>query len=123
MARPLDAVRLPRLVATDLDGTSGPHGTARVGVHPQVLGALEDPGVPLVLVTGRPLRWTEEVFEHVGAYGLAVVSNGASSGTSTSTAWRERPSSVEAGLAVVAAIRGRSPRVFVRASRPLDGTA
>jgi HAD superfamily hydrolase (TIGR01484 family) len=28
-------------------------------------------------VTGRPLRWAEEVFDHVGAHGLAVVSNGA----------------------------------------------
>jgi HAD superfamily hydrolase (TIGR01484 family) len=30
-----------------------------------------------VFVTGRPLRWAEEVFEHVGGHGLAVVSNGA----------------------------------------------
>ena len=34
-------------------------------------------GVPVVFVTGRPLRWAEEVFEYVGAHGLAVVSNGA----------------------------------------------
>ena len=27
-------------------------------------------GVPVVFVTGRPLRWAEEVFEHVGSHGL-----------------------------------------------------
>jgi hydroxymethylpyrimidine pyrophosphatase-like HAD family hydrolase len=30
-----------------------------------------------VFVTGRPLRWAEDVFEHVGSHGLAIVSNGA----------------------------------------------
>jgi Cof subfamily protein (haloacid dehalogenase superfamily) len=43
----------------------------------EVLAALEDRGVPVVFVTGRPLRWAEDVFEHVGSHGLAVVSNGA----------------------------------------------
>ena len=43
----------------------------------EVLKALEDRGVPVVFVTGRPLRWAAEVFEHVGSHGLAVVSNGA----------------------------------------------
>ncbi len=43
----------------------------------EVLATLEDRGVPVVFVTGRPLRWAEEVFEHVGSHGLAIVSNGA----------------------------------------------
>jgi Cof subfamily protein (haloacid dehalogenase superfamily) len=43
----------------------------------QVLARVEDLGVPVVFVTGRPLRWAEEVFEYVGSHGLAVVSNGA----------------------------------------------
>lgn len=43
----------------------------------QVLAALEERGVPVVFVTGRPLRWAEDVFDHVGSHGLAVVSNGA----------------------------------------------
>ena len=42
-----------------------------------VLTALEDLDVPVVFVTGRPLRWAEDVFEHVAGHGLAVVSNGA----------------------------------------------
>jgi hydroxymethylpyrimidine pyrophosphatase-like HAD family hydrolase len=30
-----------------------------------------------VFVTGRPLRWAEDVFDHVGRHGFAIVSNGA----------------------------------------------
>jgi HAD superfamily hydrolase (TIGR01484 family) len=71
-------VSLPvRLVATDLDGTlvhSDGSVTARTRA---ALVAAEDAGIQVVFVTGRPLRWAEEVFEHVGGHGLAVVSNGA----------------------------------------------
>lgn len=66
----------PRLVATDLDGTlvhSDGSVTARTRA---ALELVESQGVPVVFVTGRPLRWAEEVFEHVGELGLAVVSNG-----------------------------------------------
>jgi hydroxymethylpyrimidine pyrophosphatase-like HAD family hydrolase len=66
-----------RLVATDLDGTlvhSDGSVTARTRA---ALVAAEEAGVEVVFVTGRPLRWAEEVFEHVGGHGLAIVSNGA----------------------------------------------
>jgi len=66
-----------RLVATDLDGTlvhSDGSVTARTRA---ALVAAEAAGLEVVFVTGRPLRWTEEVFEHVGGHGLAIVSNGA----------------------------------------------
>ena len=66
-----------RLVATDLDGTlvhSDGSVTARTRA---ALVAAEAAGIEVVFVTGRPLRWAEEVFEHVGGHGLAVVSNGA----------------------------------------------
>lgn len=67
----------PRLVATDLDGTLvRSDGTVSPYTH-DVLIAVEDLGVPVVFVTGRPLRWAREVFEYVGAHGLAIVSNGA----------------------------------------------
>jgi HAD superfamily hydrolase (TIGR01484 family) len=67
----------PRLVATDLDGTLvRSDGTISERTR-TVLAAVEDLGVPVVFVTGRPLRWAEEVFDHVGDHGLAVVSNGA----------------------------------------------
>lgn len=67
----------PRLVATDLDGTLvRSDGTISERTR-DVLLAVEAQGVPVVFVTGRPLRWAREVFDHVGDHGLAIVSNGA----------------------------------------------
>jgi len=66
-----------RLVATDLDGTLV-HSDGTVTARTRAaLAAAEAAGIEVVFVTGRPLRWTEEVFEHVGGHGLAIVSNGA----------------------------------------------
>jgi len=67
----------PRLVATDLDGTLVRSDGSVSDYTRGVLAQLEDQGVPVVFVTGRPLRWAEDVFEHVGSHGLAIVSNGA----------------------------------------------
>jgi hypothetical protein len=67
----------PRLVATDLDGTLVRSDGTVSPRTAEVLAKVEALGVPVVFVTGRPLRWTEEVFEYVGEHGLAVVSNGA----------------------------------------------
>ena len=68
---------VPRLVATDLDGTLVRKDGTVSPYTRSVLGELEARGVPVIFVTGRPLRWTEEVFPHVGSHGLAIVSNGA----------------------------------------------
>jgi Cof subfamily protein (haloacid dehalogenase superfamily) len=65
-----------RLVATDLDGTllhTDGSVTARTRA---ALTALEDRGVAVVFVTGRPVRWMEALWEHVGGHGLAICSNG-----------------------------------------------
>jgi Cof subfamily protein (haloacid dehalogenase superfamily) len=67
----------PRLVATDLDGTLVRSDGTISDRTREVLTAVEAEGVPVVFVTGRPLRWAEDVFDHVGDHGLAVVSNGA----------------------------------------------
>jgi Cof subfamily protein (haloacid dehalogenase superfamily) len=67
----------PRLVATDLDGTLVRSDGTVSDYTRDVLVELENRGVPVVFVTGRPLRWAEEVFGYVGAHGLAIVSNGA----------------------------------------------
>ena len=67
----------PKLVATDLDGTLVRADGSVSDYTRSVLAALEDRGIPVIFVTGRPLRWTEVVFEHVGSLGLAIVSNGA----------------------------------------------
>jgi Cof subfamily protein (haloacid dehalogenase superfamily) len=69
--------QLPLLVATDLDGTLVHSDGTVTDRTRRVLVALEERGVPVVFVTGRPLRWAMELFEYVGEIGLAVVSNGA----------------------------------------------
>lgn len=76
MSGPLGG-RRPRLVATDLDGTLVRADGSVSDYTREVLAAVEAHGVPVVFVTGRPLRWAEEVFEHVGEHGLAIISNGA----------------------------------------------
>jgi Cof subfamily protein (haloacid dehalogenase superfamily) len=67
---------LPRLVATDLDGTLVHSDGSVTPRTREALRLLEQRGIPVVFVTGRPLRWAVEVFEHVGEIGLAIVSNG-----------------------------------------------
>ena len=64
-------------MATDLDGTLVHSDGSVTSRTREVLEELDRRGVPVVFVTGRPLRWAIEVFEHVGRHGLAIVSNGA----------------------------------------------
>ena len=71
------ASKPPRLVATDLDGTLVRSDGTVSAYTREVLTAVEAAGAIVVFVTGRPLRWAEEVFDHVGEHGLAVVANGA----------------------------------------------
>lgn len=67
---------LPRLVATDLDGTLlHSDGTVTAGTR-EVLRALDARGVPVVFTTGRPIRWMEQLWDEVGGHGLAILSNG-----------------------------------------------
>ncbi len=67
---------LPRLVATDLDGTLL-HSDGKVTARTRaVLAELDDLGVPVVFTTGRPVRWMEDLWESVGGHGLAICSNG-----------------------------------------------
>lgn len=65
-----------RLVATDLDGTLlGPDGAVSDRTR-AALAAVEERGVTVVFVTGRPIRWMETLWHYVGDHGLAVLSNG-----------------------------------------------
>ena len=65
-----------KLVATDLDGTLlHTDGTVTARTR-AALTAVEDLGVTVVFVTGRPIRWMRDLWEHVGDHGLAVCSNG-----------------------------------------------
>jgi Cof subfamily protein (haloacid dehalogenase superfamily) len=67
---------VPSLVATDLDGTLlHTDGTVTDRTR-RVLGAIEERGITVVFVTGRPIRWMQSLWHHVGDHGLAVCSNG-----------------------------------------------
>jgi HAD superfamily hydrolase (TIGR01484 family) len=99
------AERPIRLVATDLDGTLvRSDGTISARTR-AVLVAAEERGVEVVFVTGRPLRWAEEVFSYVGGHGLAIVSNGA-------LVW-------DVSAAVPRRTRAILPEIGVRACRTL----
>lgn len=99
-----------RLIATDLDGTLVHSDGSITKRTREALAEAEAAGVEVVFVTGRPLRWAREVFEHVGRHGLAIVTNGA-------LVWNvaedrpelERALSVEAGHEVCRVIREAAP--------------
>jgi Cof subfamily protein (haloacid dehalogenase superfamily) len=70
-------VPAPRLVATDLDGTLLRSDGSLSDRTREVLATLDERGVPVVIVTGRPMRWLADLLDVVGHHGLAIVSNGA----------------------------------------------
>jgi Cof subfamily protein (haloacid dehalogenase superfamily) len=99
-----------RLVATDLDGTllhTDGSVTARTR---RALTAVEEQGVTVVFVTGRPVRWMEHLWEHVGGHGLAVCSNGGIVYDVHARAVSEyRPVPVDVGLEVGELLRTKLP--------------
>jgi HAD superfamily hydrolase (TIGR01484 family) len=112
-----------RLIATDLDGTLV-HSDGTITPRTRAaLTAAEEAGVVVVFVTGRPLRWAEDVFDHVGSHGFAIVSNGALLwNVATGRAALERPLSV-GDLSVIAdGLRGAVPGTTF-ATESLDGIA
>ncbi len=106
------ALSRPRLVATDLDGTLlRSDGTVSPRTR-EILVALDGSGVPVVFVTGRPLRWMEELWSSVGAHGLAIVANGAVVYDVTNHRVRDVTGiDREAGLELTAAITSQVPGV------------
>ncbi|AVT31068.1 Cof-type HAD-IIB family hydrolase [Plantactinospora sp. BC1] len=69
--------RLPRLVATDLDGTLL---RADQTISPRTVEAISRisaQGTGVVLVTGRPIRWLSRVYEQLGQPLPTVCANGA----------------------------------------------
>lgn len=66
------------LIATDLDGTLVPNDSAALSSYTaNVLARVDRAGIAVVFVTGRPTRWMEGFWPHVGKHGMAIVSNGA----------------------------------------------
>ncbi len=99
-----------RLVATDLDGTLlHTDGTVTERTR-RALTAVEDLGVTVVFVTGRPMRWMESLWAHVGEHGLAVCSNGGIVYDVRARAVRStRPIPPEVGLQVAGLLREGVP--------------
>jgi hydroxymethylpyrimidine pyrophosphatase-like HAD family hydrolase len=65
-----------KLVATDLDGTLL-HSDGTVTERSRLaLEELDRRGVTVVFVTGRPIRWMDDLWQHVGEHGIAICSNG-----------------------------------------------
>ena len=99
-----------RLVATDLDGTLlQPGGTVSARTL-EVLDAVDALGVLVVFVTGRPIRWMESLWQHVGDHGVAICSNGGVLYDVPGRAVLEaRTIDPEVGLAVAERIRDAVP--------------
>ncbi len=115
------ALTRPRLVATDLDGTIVRSDGSVSTRTREVLLDLDGRGVPVVFVTGRPLRWMGELWSAVGAHGLAIVANGAVVYDVTSRRVRDvRGITREQGLRLVEVIDQAAPGA-VFAIETVDG--
>lgn len=101
---------MPSLVATDLDGTLL-DSTGQVSARTrEVLDELDRRGVPVVFVTGRPIRWMEDLWDAVGGHGLAICSNGGIVyDVATHSVRRARTIEPEVGLRVADVLRRRIP--------------
>ena len=99
-----------KLVATDLDGTLLHTDGTVTGRTRATLTAVEALGVTVVFVTGRPVRWMEPLWEHVGDHGLAVCSNGGIVYDVAARGVRSaRPIPPEVGLQVAGLLREAMP--------------
>jgi Cof subfamily protein (haloacid dehalogenase superfamily) len=68
---------IPRVVATDLDGTVVRSDGTISARTKNALTAAADAGAMVVIVTGRPPRWLRGIAEATGHHGLAICANGA----------------------------------------------
>jgi Cof subfamily protein (haloacid dehalogenase superfamily) len=68
---------VPRVVATDLDGTIVRSDQTISARTTAALARAEAAGATVVLVTGRPPRWIAPVAEATGHHGVVICSNGA----------------------------------------------
>lgn len=68
---------VPRVVATDLDGTLlRSDGSVSARTRDALLLA-ERAGATVIFVSGRPPRWVDELADVIGSHGLAICANGA----------------------------------------------
>ncbi|MBB5934186.1 hypothetical protein FHS42_001212 [Streptomyces zagrosensis] len=102
---------VPRLIATDLDGTLLRDDKSVSDRTIAALAAAEAAGIDVFFVTGRPARWMSVVSDHVHGHGLAICANGAAvvdlhQGLRFV---RVRPLLRDDALAVVHALRAAAP--------------
>ncbi len=114
---------LPRVVATDLDGTLLRSDGKVSDRTRQVLADLDAAGVEVVFVTARPPRWLTHLADTVGAHGRVICIGGAcvldlASGETLDTCGFDD----DAVRAVVSGIRAALPHAALAFERP-DGVA
>ena len=113
---------VPRLVASDLDGTLV-RSDLTVSSHTRdLLARVEQAGSLFVMVTGRPPRWMAPVAEQTGHRGLAVCANGAIAyDLQTEQVVRSSLISADAAAAVVAALRRDVPGIAFAVEKGVAG--
>ncbi len=104
-------MNLPRLVATDLDGTLLDDEGRLTDRTADILRRVQQLGVRVVIVTARPLRWMDELWARVGGgRGVGIVSNGAITfDIARGEVLDHRGIAAEDGLALAASIRSAAP--------------
>jgi Cof subfamily protein (haloacid dehalogenase superfamily) len=117
--RPSGLSRLPRLIATDLDGTLL-RGDKTVSARTvAALAAAEAAGIEVIFVTGRPARWMGVVSAHVHGHGHAICGNGAAVVDlhRGNELVEVRPLAPAAALAIVRSLRLAAPGVSFAVER------
>jgi Cof subfamily protein (haloacid dehalogenase superfamily) len=111
---------LPRIIATDLDGTlvGDTHGIS--DRNAKALARACAAGIQIVLVTGRPVRWMSTVYSDLGAGYPAICTNGSvvydPDGDRVRDEWPIEPSDL---CEVFTRLRARVPQVMFSAE--VDG--
>ncbi|MFF1479452.1 Cof-type HAD-IIB family hydrolase [Streptomyces sp. NPDC058301] len=105
---------VPRLIATDLDGTLLRDDKSVSERTVAALAAAEEAGIEVFFVTGRPARWMDVVSDHVHGHGLAICGNGAAvvdlhDGDGEHRFVKVRPLERAAALEVVEILRATAP--------------
>lgn len=105
---------IPRLIATDLDGTLLRDDKSVSERTVAALAAAEEAGIEVFFVTGRPARWMDVVSDHVHGHGLAICGNGAAvvdlhDGVGEHRFVKVRPLERAAALDVVEILRAAVP--------------
>ncbi|WP_335932462.1 Cof-type HAD-IIB family hydrolase [Streptomyces sp. PTD5-9] len=102
---------VPRLIATDLDGTLLRDDKTVSERTVAALAAAEEAGIEVFFVTGRPARWMGVVSDHVHGHGLAICANGAAVADlhADGRLIKVRPLAREIALGVVSTLRAAVP--------------